>query len=261
MKLNRNTWLVAGASLLLAFTTQSAQAATVVYNPGDLVLAFRATANQGVGESLLVNVGPASTFTGAGASPINLSLGNLGADLVAQFGAGWADRTDLTWSVFGASTGASPILYASSIESTPWPVLSDPTDRLTVRGAITSVTGNFDTLDATANSTVAALQTNGSGAEHYKFQVTAGSTDFSNVSGWTNIEGTFGPGSEALNLFRVTGSAGTTGNLGQFTISSTGVVTFTGVAAVPEPSKAVFAMLGAGALFLRRRRPSIKAAV
>lgn len=274
MKRNRTSWLAAGASLLLAAFSPHAQAAQVLYNTGDLVLAFRASGGQGAAESLLVGIGPASTFTaGINTSIVNdLALGNLGADLVAQFGATWYDRTDLTWSVFGANTGVNTILYGSRAQTTfgtdavGWPVLTDVTDRNTVRGAIQSVQNNFDTLEATANSTVAALQTNGSGAEKYSQQVTGGSTDFSGVSQWTNIEGNFGPGEEALNLFRVTGVAGTTQNLGKFTISTSGQVTFNGTnvniaGAVPEPSKALFGMMGSAALLLRRRRPSAKASV
>ncbi len=271
MKQNRTTWLAAGASLLLAAFAPQAQSAQVVYTPGDLVLAFRASGGQGAANSLLVGIGPASSFTAGINSSIvnNLSLGDLGAELVAQYGATWFDRTDLTWSVFGANTGVNAVLYASRAQTTfgtdavGWPVLADPTDRSTTRNNIQSVTNNFDTLDAATNSTVAALQLNGSGAEKYSQQVTGGSTDFSGVSQWTNIEGNFGVGSEALNLFRVTGTAGTTQNLGKFTISNAGQVTFNGtnvdIAAVPEPSKALFGMMGAGALFLRRRRPSAKA--
>lgn len=265
MKLNRNSWLAAGASLLLAAFSSPAQSAQVLYNAGDLVLAFRASGGQGEAQSLLVNIGAASQFTGANGSSFSLSLGDLGGALSSQFGSTWYDRTDLSWSVFGANTTTNPILYTSraqtpfGVDAASWTFLSDVTDRNTVRGAIQSVTNNFDTLEASAFSTVAALQTNGSGPESYKQQVTGGSTDFSNVSQWTNIEGSFGPGSEGLNLFRITNSASTTGNLGQFTISTGGTVTFNGVAAVPEPSKTVFAMLGVGALFLRRRRPATRA--
>jgi hypothetical protein len=270
MKKNRTSWLAAGASLLLAAFAPQAQSAQVVYNTGDIILAFRASAGQGELESLLVNVGPASTFTvGIGTSVINdLSLGNLGADLVAQFGANWYSRTDLTWAVFGSNDPANPAatLYASRAQSTfgtdatAWPGLSNAANRTATRSAIQSVAAAFDTLDATANSTVAALQTNSAAASSYKQQVTGGSTDFGSVSQWTNIEGNFGPGSEALNLFRV---AASTTNLGKFTISELGQVTFNGtnvdITAVPEPSKALFGMMGSAAIFLRRRRPSAKA--
>lgn len=267
MKIHRNSWLAAGASLLLALVAQPVHAAQVLYNTGELLLAFRASSGQGASQSLLVNIGAASTYQSASSTAvIDLALGNLGADLVSQFGADWYDRTDLTWSVFGANDTSSPnaILWASraqttyGTDATPWPLLSEPGDRTATRANIASVTSAFDVLDATANSTLAALQSNSSSASSYAQQVTAGVTDFGSSSQWTNIEGSFGVGEEALNLFRLTGSSTT--NFGKFTISTTGQVTFNGTAvvlgAVPEPSKAVFAMLGAGALLLRRRRPS-----
>jgi len=266
MKRNRISWLAAGASFLLAAFSPQAQAAQVIYNTGDLLLAFRASAGQGQNESLLVNIGPSGTFTGAGANDvINLSLGNLGTDLVNQFGANWHERTDLSWSVFGANNPAvtTAELFASRAQltfgtnATAWPGISNNANRVTTRSAIVSVANAFDLLDATTNSTVAALQTNSSDVSSYSRQVTFGSFDFGTVSQWTNIEGNFGAGSEALNLFRVLSS---TTNLGKFTISEAGQVTFNGTAvditAVPEPSKALFGMMGTGALFLRRRRPS-----
>lgn len=270
MKKNRTSWLAAGASLLLAAFAPQAQSAQVLYNTADLILAFRASAGQGQNESLLVNIGPSSTYTLAGANDvINLSLGNLGADLVAQYGANWYDRTDLSWSVFGANDPAvtTAELFASRAQltygtnATAWPGISNNANRVTTRSAIVSVANNFDTLNATANSTVAALQTNSSDVSSYSRQVTVGSFDFGTVSQWTNIEGTFGTGSEALNLFRVFSS---TTNLGKFTISEAGQVTFNGTAVditavVPEPSKAMFGMVGSAAIFLRRRRPTAKA--
>lgn len=266
MKTNPTSWLGAAAALLLTFAVQPAQAALVLYNPGDLILAFRASGGQGQAESILVNLGPASTFnTAAPTDVIQLSLGDLGADLSLHFGSNWHERTDLTWAVFGSNTTDIPsaTLYASRAQTTfgvdaaAWPGLTNASNRTTTRNAIISVATAFDSLEALANSPVAAKQTNSAGAESYAAQV-SGSTDFGGVSQWTNIEGNFGVGSEALNLFRV---GSTTANLGKFTITNAGVVSFNGTAvdigAVPEPSKAILALVGMGAILMRRRRAAL----
>ncbi len=258
MKLNRNSWLAAGASLLLAFVAQpAAQAAQVLYNTGDLILAFRATGGQGANESLLVNIGAPSTYANATGS-FDLSIGSIGADLVTQYGSNWYERTDLSWSIFGGNDTALPnaTIYGSraqipyGTEATAWNVLTNNAHRASTRNFIQGVASAFDGLEALTNP-YAALQTNSSDATSYYQQVGVGSNDFGALSQWTSIEGSFGAGSEALNLFRLTS---TTTNLGTFTISDAGVVSFSTPAAVPEPSKTVFAMLGVGALFLRRRR-------
>lgn len=257
MKLNRNSWLAAGASLLLAFVAQPTQAAQVLYNTGDLILAFRATGGTGANESLLVNIGAPSTYANASGN-FDLSIGSIGADLVTQFGSNWHERTDLSWSIFGSNDPAltSATVYGSraqipfGTDASAWPALTNNAHRTSTRGFIQGVANNFDGLQALTNP-YAALQVNSSDATSYFQQVNAGSTDFGALSQWTSIEGSFGAGSEALNLFRLTS---TTTNLGSFTISNTGTVSFSTPAAVPEPSKTLFAMLGVGALSLRRRR-------
>ena len=270
MKINRTSWLATGISLLLASFVPAARAATVAYTTGDLVLAFRADGGTGASQSLLIGIGAASQYNAAVGNPnLTLNVGTFGSDLVSTYGANWYDRTDLTWSVFGANDTANPsaTLYASRAQTTfgtaasPWPTLTAPGDRTATRAAISGVTTAFAGLQATANSTVSALQTNSSDPSSYSQQVTFGSTDFGSLSQWTNIQGNFGPGSEALSLFRLNAS---TTNLGAFTVSDAGAVTFSGTsvniaAAVPEPSKAVFSMLGASVLLLRRRRPAVRA--
>lgn len=267
MKTNRTSWLAAGISLLLASFVPAARAATVAYTTGDLVLAFRADGGTGASQSLLIGIGAASLYNAAVGNPnLTLNVGTFGADLLATYGSGWFDRTDLTWSVFGANDTANPsaTLYASRAQTTfgtsaaAWPVLTNASHRTATRGEISAVTTAFAGLEATANSAVSALQTNSSDPSSYSQQVTFGSTDFGSLSQWTNIQGNFGPGSEALSLFRLNAS---TTNLGAFTISNAGAVTFSGTSVniVPEPSKAVFSMLGTTLLLLRRRRPAVRA--
>ena len=99
MKLtNYRTTLLAAIAATGAFT--SSTNAALVYNDGDLILAFRATGGTGGTTNVLLNIGSASVFRDA-TSQFTLSLGNLDADLDAIFGGGWNTRIDLNWSVSG----------------------------------------------------------------------------------------------------------------------------------------------------------------
>lgn len=229
---------------------------------GDLIIGFRASGGVGSDTSYLINIGQRTLYTSA-TSAFDLSLGNIGADLSATYGATWFDRTDLLWSVFGTTESVAPTLYASrartslGTQSTPWPSEADSGLRTATKSEIVSVASAFNQLDATANSSRAALQANSGNAGSYNWQVTANSgTDFGGVSQWTNIEGTFGVSStKALDYYSVSGS---TTYRGVFSIDNTGQVSFN---AVPEPSTyALLAITGTVFMvFLRRRAAKLNA--
>ncbi|MBB5033761.1 hypothetical protein [Prosthecobacter vanneervenii] len=275
MKKHKQTWLAALALAAVAVLQVPASAA-ITYSDGDIVLAVRATAGVGNTQTYLVDIGNVSQFTGVtGSINVNTlnSLGNLGADLVATFGTGagssteWYNRSDLSWSLFGKDSLSPASIWASKAETTvgtpasPWAALNT-TARNGTRNQIASVTATFATATATANSTKAFIQTNALNSASYNYQVTNGGTAFGTLSQWTtsSLEGNFANGSAgtALDLFQFNSSS-TPSNLGTFTISNSGVLTFTGTSAVPEPSRALFGMLGMAAMLLRRRRPAARA--
>jgi len=228
----------------------------------DIFVSFRASGGQGASTSYIVNLGQASQFTESGPLTILSGLGNIGADLTANFGSDWYTRTDVYWSIYGHNTnGGNPIIYGSveraldDVRSTPYPAL-DQSSRQNVDSQIVSVleqTGGYKGLTATANSPVGAFQANSTSASSYNFQVaTPGTSDFGSLSGWTTIEGSFGTGDSVLDLWRYAGS-GTTYR-GNFTIDNAGVISFN-TAAVPEPSTyALLAIAGIALLFMRHRR-------
>ena len=229
---------------------------------GDLIIGFRASGGTGSATSYLINIGQRTNYTAA-TPAFALSLGNIGADLEATYGATWFDRTDLLWSVFGTTESVAPTLYASraraslGTQSSPWPSESSATLRTTTKTEITSVTTAFNQLDATANSSRAAFQANSGNAGSYNWQVTANTgTDFGGVSQWTNIEGAFGASStKALDYYSI---AATTTYRGVFSIANTGQVSFN---AVPEPSTyALLAITGTiFMVFIRRRNAKLNA--
>ena len=253
---------VAGALLLGA----AAHAATVP-SPvsGELFIGFRAAEgpdSQGASTAYLIKLGTELSFNASAGSTVQLSLGNLGADLVNIYGADWSDRSDLYWGVFGFTNGTSVSLFAS--RERPEPLLRSeawgPLDELRRSNTSTEISavingfGGYKGSQATTNSSVATIQQNDGRSSSYEFQVDRSGTDFGSLSGWSSIEGSFADGSEGtlLDLYRIN-SAGTTYR-GAFSINDSGVVSFT--AAVPEPSTAAALLGGAALLFAVRRRRS-----
>lgn len=233
--LRKTTLPFAAFAVLSSATLQAAPVPAPV--SGDLYLAFRAEGGTGGSSSYIVKIGQDTLFRSAAAdTSFNVpDLGNIGADLAATYGANWNSRSDLYWGIFGVRPSASSILYGSrernpvSEPAADWPLL-DLTGRNTTASQITSVLesiGGYKELDATSNSSVAALQPNSSDASSYNKQVaTPGTNDFGSLSEWTSIEGSFSAGTSgtALDLFRIAGSGVT--RVGTFSLNNSGVLNF-----------------------------------
>jgi len=246
----------------IGLSVQSAKAVT--YSNGDLFLGFQASGGTGVTSTYLVDIGQASTYTTATGS-FNLSLGNIGADLTAIYGANWDTRTDLSWGIAGAVTPAlgsdgNRTRYASAAEITPgtmadaWVRLSNSQSALATNGVSSLATAFVNNYSATANSTVAVIEGTSDVNNWVSFQ--SGGLSFGTYN--PSIEGTVGT---ALDLFRMTTSS--TPNLtgtyeGTFSINNSGQVGFS-LSPAPEPS--TYALIGLGAAFvlILRRRKAITA--
>lgn len=237
MKLLRSILPVLGASALLAL--QTATAATVTAPAaGDIFIGFRVTGGQGAGTSYIVNIGNDLTFRNATPNQvIDLSsVGDIGADLAATYGASWHTRADLSWGVFGVRSSASPSVYGSRAQSPVGTAASEySTLNLGARSAtatnISSVIFAYSQLDD-AGFPKAAFQSNFGGSASYNYQVSQGGSDFGSLSQWTSIEGGFSGGAAgtALDLFRLAGNnveGDVVDRVGTFTINSSGQVTFT----------------------------------
>ena len=257
------TATIASASLLAGLI--NSHAATVATPAaGDLLLAFRAAGGQGASISYLVNIGSDLTFRNAtpGIS-FTVSTGDIASDLASAYGSSWNSRPDLYWSVFGARQSVNSSLYATREQqpagsaSSPWPALNQTARNATATSVIDVISGlgGFTGSDATPSNPNATFQSNSSSSTSYAQQVaTPGTTDFGSLSQWTGIEGSFGSGlaGSALDLYRI-GSTGTS-NVGTFSFSAPGSLSFT---PVPEPSTAALA-LAVGTLTLNRRQRPIR---
>lgn len=227
--------LIAAALALLALSTAHAVPVPIPA-AGDIFLGVRATAGDGSDQSYLVRLGPDTVFrnAAAGSSFDVPDLGNLAADLSATYGSGWHSRTDLNWGIFGARNTATTTVYGSRARTTPgqvapaWPALNS-TDRNPVATAISSVVenvGGYKGREATVNSPVATFQPNSSDNSSYGKQVgTPGTSDFGTTSQWGTIEGV---ATNVLDLHRLSSTSGVPNVtlIGNFTLSSTGVVRF-----------------------------------
>ena len=227
-----------GALLALAITTLSASAQTVP-NPasGDVFLGFRSPSTS---VAYLVDIGQASQFINAtpGTSFTLGSIGDIGSDLTANFGS-WSTSSSVYWGVFGANSSASPSLYVSKArtspgtQSAPWDSLIS-SEATATKSQIYSViygTYGYQGAAATANSSAGTLQTNFSGSGSYNYQVTRSGPDFGSLSKWSSIETNFagGASSTVLDFYWIRSSTQSVFFIGTFTISSSGVVTFTAV--------------------------------
>lgn len=252
---------IAGAVLLALAgfaLPQGAQAATLSYGVGDLLMGFYATGGSGVGSSYVVNLGSASGFRD-GTTTGALSLGNIGQDLSDTFGANWRTDGNVYWGFIGATSSnvgttvngdPGRTLYASSTGSaltragstTQNGVISNINSMLAEQGF--TVSGS-----STANSNVASLKTN-TGLTWNAY------ADPNVGSGFSYGANLTGSPSASLDLYRIVrtgiddGTGFTTGSgtlEGYFSINNSGIVSFT-AAAVPEPS--TYALLGLGLLAL-----------
>lgn len=253
--------------------------AATTFAPGDLLIGFRSNTN--TTETLVVNITNGAFANAAAVRDSNSNPGtvmaNIGAALTSTFGADWATQADLSWGVVGVYSSSSfdpavdgdpaRTLYVSrpnsagsvgTQSSTAFSVGTNTTQN-TIANNIAGFQQSFASYGgATLNGGDAAVIATSNVNTWEDF--TSGASDFGIGS---NIEGIAGTSTgRVLDLYRILGSttdANPTGPLrsgtweGTISLGTNGDVTFS-VAAVPEPSRAVLALGGLGALFLRRRR-------
>lgn len=263
--------LLTGALALLSVGLAAFPAKALNYNANDLLLGFYATGGTGASQSLVVNLGQAANFLdlNSGAT-IQLSLGNLGADLTAVFGANWNTRSDVKWGVFGTTygdaVGSDPAytLYGTRKEGTVG-ILAQPYNRgsqATQSQPSTRIRDlglAYASGSATANSPTATVQTSSMANDFAGFQANNGALSF-NYFNLSLADFANGPAGSRADLFRmVTGSSSLKGTYeGTFSLDNAGNVTF----ATPVPEPATYGLgvgLGAIALIALRRRKTAQA--
>jgi len=248
----------------MAFLAQSGQASTLTYTSGDLLVGFTDSSDS---NDYVIDLGSASTFINATGT---LSLGNIGADLTAVFGSGWATDGSVNWSLAGTTynTGGAGlgtyVNFLSQAESTPG------TAKTPWAGLATGGRNNLASKIAAASGVSAGSgyggqignATNPAGLIQSATALNSWTTDMANgfTSGHT-ITGNFANGAAGtvLDVDQMSTSTNGTGtDLGTLTIDSSGNLTFTSANAAPEPS--TYALLGLSGLLVLAFRSRMKRA-
>ncbi|MES2475623.1 MAG: thrombospondin type 3 repeat-containing protein [Verrucomicrobiota bacterium] len=238
----------------MAASGQVHAALVVQATQGDVLLAFRNTADSSSG-SYLVNVGSVSQFVSAspGSTTTLSAIGALGADL-QTFNATdeennlipWHTNSNVVWSAFSRNSADNNAIFISR----PRPLIAVKSNSYAPRsgyvhntalGEISSViVQGYNTKSATPGNPRGAFQTSPlTGSTSYYAQVaTEARQDFGT---WATVEKDFGAGAatSAIDLYvhrlgPSIASLGTVTYLGYFTITSSGVVKFTAPSA-PDP--------------------------
>ena len=277
MKMNKLTKVAMLGLVAASLASASALAQDVVANSTDLVLGFQITDGSGTGSAsdLEVDLGSSANFTTA---TTTLTLGQLSvADLIATYGSNWATRGDLTFGVAGVTGNAA----AEQFDVTNTQAVLDSTQSgLTVpHNQIGNLVNTLESATQTANSAQAGVIGNS----------TAPATGIGNS--WSNLVGNgngngnaadfgyFNPiGSTEVNtggngiitdtqldLYQLTAQTGRNATttpaeeLGYFDLSSTGVLTYTGIdaQAVPEPSAYALGICAVLLFLVLKRRHSV----
>lgn len=279
---------VSVAGILLAAPPAQAQTLTS-YSDGDLFIGFRQT---GTTNTLVVNIGSAAQFIptslgGTAEGSFNVTFGlipntatpvsNINADLSTVFGNDWATAsTPVQLGIIGWSSGffddvpvnglVSRSIFLSKARTNP-AVQTTPSASYNLDGA----SGNFGSfLDgvgngsylnqlSTANSDAAFI---GLAAQSNNWNQRIGANGSFGLGSSRSIEGAT---SAVFDLYLSPYDGSTlvdeTTYLGSFTLSNTGVLTYTTAGTVPEPSTFGLVALSGTALLVLRRRQQAKSAL
>jgi hypothetical protein len=249
-------------------------------NVGDLILGFVPTGTQTSGDStnLEVDLGTVQSFLTAG--PGTYTVANLGTDLTSTYGATW-DSTNLGFGVVGTVTANGQITGATS--KTIWGTSTESGgtypatgfiggSNLTAEGHINTIysNGNSTGIGGSAATNLADLssQTDAvNGATLYgqtnsnsvgaAFSAEMGTNAFSIPSASNSILLTAVNSGNSEDLLQLAnGSGNLSTDLGYFTLSSSGILSFT---VIPEPSTyaAILGALTIGFVLIRRRNRSL----
>ncbi|MFZ4695611.1 MAG: PEP-CTERM sorting domain-containing protein [Verrucomicrobiia bacterium] len=253
MKLNTHKALRMGAlAAVLALLAQAAPAATFSYHQDDLLLGF---SSKTIANEYVINLGQISSLTAG-----SLSLGNIGTDLVAQFGANWYNSGDLYWGAFAATytgpVGNDPQYTIYATKRTGLAALTTDVDSAQAGAAskVDSVGNVLNGKTTTANSSFAVVQAKTT-ANSYTSKQNASRSQTLAVYSYSEASFTNGVTGATLDVYQLQpdtvgdNHAGT--KVGTLSIDSSGLI----VTSVPEPS--TWAMLGisvAGLVLMAVRR-------
>ena len=231
----------------------AASAGTVTTTYSDLILGFRDTTTTSV--NLEVNLGNVSQFTDAAAGS-TFTVSNLNAaDLTTVFGSGWNSST-LQFGIAGSTgkIGNGAVGPNGQALSTLWVSydtnLSAPTRKIASQqniavtqylNLLTSANQGLNSSNVTVLSNAFSAQTDATTTGSWTQSLGTNGSAFGYFNPIGNIESTGGfTGSVTMDLYELTPGSGNGGLVGTFSLTDTGVLSFTSsglyASAIPEPS-------------------------
>jgi hypothetical protein len=274
----------------MAMTASSAMGA-FTFNQGDLLLGFQATGGTGQFTNVFFNLGSGTyhrdnpgnlDIPAQGNNPFGTSgqteIGNIGATLTLAFGAGWFDRSDVLFGIYGNlnSNPNTGIGSAGALNGDPSRTTYVSRDTATIGGSLawagltSNSLGSAGTTFSGMEGMVSTLNNESNGA--------AILTQASNPTAWANGWSAGNPPAGAFNIFgggiqqnfgepdnvtyidlqRILSTntgANPAGTPGTGAIETTFAIGRNGsITAVPEPSSFAIAMVAGFSLLIRRRR-------
>jgi PEP-CTERM motif len=268
MKTNfKKTVILAGIVAALAFQGAKAQ---VITSNGDLIFGAEAISNGAPsGTNLEVDLGSISQFT----TTATLTFANVSAtDLASALGSGFATSSSDFFSVAGTTgTAASGSDIGSYFKGAVFLTLNQNPGSNS-QGTLSQSASDIASLYSGLLTSASAPNSNGQGGElaasnptSYSSEERGGvnATTFFNFSGGGSTS--FGSGA-SLTLYALNTGGDGRGNantfaapneLGTISYNSATGLTFTGAAAVPEPSTVGLTLVGVALAFALKRRYSL----
>jgi len=263
--------LIAGG---LAAGATAARAATIASSSPDLILSFEVldqnATSTGGQEDLEIDLGTLAHLDAlAGGSPgdtVQLTNYLSNTDLNNIYGTNWATRTTpgsdpVYWTVFGTNTGgsaissSSPYAFENFYTDSVAPNNDSSGNQQTLSSEMSSIYTDLNGKTSTANSNFAFEANSSSDSESFT-QDSSDGTNWGDPGGDVpgNVLQKVGNTNNFILYDEIPNASGKGVDVGMFSLSDSGVMTFT-EEAVPEPCT-WWAMLAAGAsvLILFRRR-------
>ncbi len=259
MKLNKLKTALMALAVSAALTSAAEAQVDTLYHSGDLLLGFEQNGNA---SNYLVDLGQVSQFINA-TSPLTFDLST--TDLSTIFGSSWASNSQtnlVQWGVAGNDRSVSDqtnlnAVWYTQVQPSTAPVGGSSGVQKQVSLSIQALEtglGGYQGGTSTVNSNAAIVQSSSAANSWSSFSP-------SNGIGFnlgTGVETLSGPTNSSLDLYQVLpGSTGTL--LGDFSLSSGGVLTFT--QATPEPSSYALGLTAVILFVVLRRRSALSSAI